>query len=446
MEKRILFLCQKCGYQSPKWFGRCPDCGAWNSFIEDNPVKFDANGNINKDIKPTSLKSITATGETWLRTGISEFDRVLGGGIVNASIILIGGEPGIGKSTLLLQISKRIADEGKYKILYIAGEESPQQIKLRAIRLNVLSDNIEILPEICIENILSFLSKNKYDIVILDSIQTVFSSKLSSVPGTVSQIKECTQRIIQFAKKNGITFFIVGHVTKEGVIAGPRLLEHMVDTVIYFEGERKFNFRILRTVKNRFGSTNEIGLFRMGSNGLVEVINPAEIFLTDQKDLRPGIVLSSSIEGTRPLLIEIEALTTYTHFGNPRRLSQGIELNRLFMIIAIMEKYLSIKLNDFDIYINISGGVKISDPAIDLAVAISIYSSLKNKSPNYIFAIGEVSLSSDIKPVSFLKERINEAYKLGYKRIIYPQSKDRIKKTTGVIPVKNLKEAIEICF
>jgi len=441
---KSVYECQNCGYQSPKWLGRCPDCGSWNSFEETDVFSEKRESVIErKCAEAVFLNNVPGMDESRIITGISEFNRVLGGGIVPASVILVGGEPGIGKSTLLLQVANHLSQDKS--VVYIAGEESPYQIKMRAKRLGIKGENLRILPEICLENILFYLEKEPPDIVIPDSIQTIFSDRLSSAPGTVSQIKECTQKIVSTAKKTGTWFFVVGHVTKEGVIAGPCILEHMVDTVVYFEGERKFNFRLLRTVKNRFGSTNEIGLFQMTSQGLKEVLNPSA-FLLQSDELRPGVILSSSIEGTRPLLIEIECLTNYTHFGNPRRLAQGIELNRLFMIIAIMEKYLALKLSDFDIYVNVSGGVKISDPAIDLAVAMAIFSSLKNRAPNYVFAVGELSLSSDIKPIPFLKERIKEAVKLGYDKIIFPKTKEKFKKTPLSESVKNLGEAVELAF
>ena len=444
---KTIFSCQKCGYQSLKWQGRCPDCGSWNSFseevLEDNKI----NVTHSKSAEVLELSKLDADEYFRFKTGLSEFDRVLGGGIVPASVVLIGGEPGIGKSTLLLQLAANLSKEKK--ILYVAGEESPNQVKLRADRLNI-NKNILILPEISLEGILCRLDEVNPEIVILDSIQTLKADRLSSPPGTVSQIKECTQLLIQYAKSKNITFFIVGHVTKEGVIAGPRLLEHMVDTVIYFEGERKFNFRLLRTVKNRFGSTNEVGIFEMSSNGLMEVLNPAELFLSDNTNNKCGIHVSASMEGTRPILVEIEALTSYSSYGNGRRLTQGLDLNRMIMIIAVLQKFIGLRLSEHDAYVNIVGGMKVSDPALDLACAMAIFSSVKNKAPSYLFSIGELSLTSEIRPVPFLNERIKEAAKLGYKKMIIPKIRKNhtLPKLKGyeLVQASSLEEAIEIAF
>ncbi|MDD5089778.1 MAG: DNA repair protein RadA [Candidatus Wallbacteria bacterium] len=449
---KSVFNCQNCGYQSPKWLGRCPDCGKWNCFEEeaarDQKVvenqRFPA-----RHAEVFTLDTIPDASSERVKTGIDEFDRVLGGGIVPASVILLGGEPGIGKSTLLLQIAKSL--QGKQRVLYVAGEESPQQLKMRAERLGMKGDdNFFIYPEVSIELVLENIERLQASIAIIDSVQTMSLQSINSAPGTVTQIRECTQRLVQFAKTKGVSLFIVGHVTKEGVIAGPKLLEHMVDTVIYFEGERKFNFRLLRTVKNRFGPTNEIGIFQMTSRGLEEVKNPAELFTGDQEHRRPGVQVSSSLEGTRPILVELESLTTSSAFGNGRRLSQGIDVNRLCMIIAVIEKHMGIRTGEYDIYLNLVGGLKVSDPAVDLAAALAVYSALKDREPKALFSIGELSLSSMVCPVPFMEDRIAEGVKLGYDRIVLPKSRKKLRlpQKKGVVfhEVSTLQEAVRAAF
>lgn len=447
---KTVWVCSECGNEAMKWLGKCPACNEWDTFYEEQKVEKTVSknrfsqGNTNSEI--VRLKDAKKKEYTRVSSGLEEMDRVLGGGFVDGSLTLIGGEPGIGKSTLILQLCSLIGYEGK--ILYISGEESLEQIKLRADRLNIKNDNIYFLAETDMAVIEEKLENERPEFCIIDSIQTMFSGEITSAPGSVSQVREITAKIMQICKKKEITTIIVGHVTKDGNIAGPRVLEHMVDTVLYLEGERYFSYRILRTVKNRFGSTNEIGMFEMKNEGLVEVQNPSSILIGDREEDILGTIVAPSVEGTRPILIEIQALTTKTFFGMPRRSSNGIDYNKLNLLIAVIEKYTKIPLSSQDVYINIVGGIKINEPAVDLAVVLAIISSYKSIAiKNEVAVIGEVGLTGEIRNVSNIEKRIKEVEKLGFKKIIIPLSNyqkldKRIKYKIEIKPVKNIVEAI----
>jgi len=438
---KVLYQCQQCGHSSPKWLGKCPDCGQWNSFVEEAPVSGLAK---HKGAEPVSLDSITHSEESRFSTGIGELDRVLGGGVVAGSVVLIGGDPGIGKSTLTLQALGRLSVMGN--VLYVSGEESPEQVKLRAERLGIRSENIILLPETSLESILSSAGKISPRLIVVDSIQTIFFSELPSAPGSVGQIRECAARLMFYAKKRGVPLFIIGHVTKEGAIAGPKVLEHIVDTVLYFEGDKGQPFRILRAVKNRFGSTNEIGVFEMSDRGLVEIDNPSRLFLSERPENVPGSVVTVSIEGTRPLLVEIQALATPTNFGVPRRTAIGVDYNRINLLVAVLEKRLGMQFGGMDIYVNVTGGLKIDEPAVDMGIIASIVSSLRNKpvSPG-LFTFGEVGLSGEIRGVSRSEDRIREALKLGFGRGVVPAgSVQAAGEKSDIIGVGNVEEAVDI--
>lgn len=447
---KTVWVCSECGNEAVKWLGKCPACNEWDTFYEEQKIEKTVSknrfsqGNTNSEI--VRLKDAKKKEYTRVSSGLEEMDRVLGGGFVDGSLTLIGGEPGIGKSTLILQLCSLIGYEGK--ILYISGEESLEQIKLRADRLNIKNDNIYFLAETDMAVIEEKLENERPEFCIIDSIQTMFSGEITSAPGSVSQVREITAKIMQICKKKEITTIIVGHVTKDGNIAGPRVLEHMVDTVLYLEGERYFSYRILRTVKNRFGSTNEIGMFEMKNEGLVEVQNPSSILIGDREEDILGTIVAPSVEGTRPILIEIQALTTKTFFGMPRRSSNGIDYNKLNLLIAVIEKYTKIPLSSQDVYINIVGGIKINEPAVDLAVVLAIISSYKSIAiKNEVAVIGEVGLTGEIRNVSNIEKRIKEVEKLGFKKIIIPLSNyqkldKRIKYKIEIKPVKNIVEAI----
>ncbi|AST94016.1 DNA repair protein RadA [Sutcliffiella cohnii] len=420
------FICQDCGYESPKWMGKCPGCNAWNSMTEEIEKKASRRGGFTTSDssivrKPEPITSIESRKEPRIRTEMKELNRVLGGGIVQGSLVLIGGDPGIGKSTLLLQVCAQLASN-KQRVLYLSGEESVQQTKLRADRLNVSADELFVLAETDFEFISKAIDEVKPDFVIVDSIQTIYHPAVTSAPGSVSQVRECTSELMRIAKTKNIAIFIVGHVTKEGAIAGPRLLEHMVDTVLYFEGERHHTYRILRSVKNRFGSTNEMGIFEMKEEGLREVANPSEIFLEERSKGAAGSTVVASMEGTRPVLVEIQALISPTSFGNPRRMATGIDHNRVSLIMAVLEKRAGLLLQNQDAYLKVAGGVKLDEPAIDLAVAVSIASSFRNQSTEATdVVIGEVGLTGEVRRVSRIEQRVQEAAKLGFKRIIIPE-------------------------
>lgn len=440
----MLYQCQSCGYASPKWLGKCPDCGEWNSFVEEERV---AKLKKQKTAEPIVLSEISASTGSRYSTGIKELDRTLGGGVVKGSVVLIGGDPGIGKSTIILQALKGLADLGK--VLYVSGEESPEQVKLRAERLQIASDKIILLPETSLEGIISVAQDINPQVIVIDSIQTIFSLELPSAPGSVSQIRECATKLMFFAKKYAVPLFIIGHVTKEGAIAGPKVLEHIVDTVLYFEGDKGNPFRILRTVKNRFGSTNEIGVFEMQESGLKEVDNPSQLFLSERPLNVPGSVVTVSLEGTRPLLVEIQALVSTSNFGVPRRTALGVDYNRVNLLIAVLDKRLGMHLGGMDIFVNIVGGLKIDEPAIDTGIIAAIASSYKN---NVIgpgtFTFGEVGLSGEVRAISQAETRIKEAAKLGFSKGIVPVSNAQKLEGYGteIIGVKNVEEAIEILF
>ncbi|TFJ92895.1 DNA repair protein RadA [Lentibacillus salicampi] len=425
-KRKTKYVCQECGYESAKWMGKCPGCNNWNTLVEEIEAS-PAGGRHTMSREgryadqPESITSIETKKEPRITTGMKEFNRVLGGGIVPGSLALIGGDPGIGKSTLLLQISSQLADK-QLPVLYISGEESTRQTKLRADRLGVSSDLLYVLAETNLLDIVNQIENIKPALVVIDSIQTIYREEVTSAPGSVSQVRESTSELMRVAKSHGIPIFIVGHVTKEGAIAGPRMLEHMVDAVLYFEGERHHTYRILRGVKNRFGSTHEMGIFEMKEEGLREVLNPSEIFLEERSQGAAGSTVVASMEGTRPVLVEIQALISPTSFGNPRRMATGIDTNRVPLLMAVLEKRVGLMLQNQDAYIKVAGGVKLDEPAIDLAVAVSIASSFRNQPtrPEDI-VVGEVGLTGEIRRVARIEQRVQEAAKLGFKRVICPK-------------------------
>lgn len=424
--KTSIFFCQSCGYESSKWMGQCPGCKEWNTFVEEVVDKKSA-GTLAKqkgsaiEAKVLPLSEIELTSEKRVSTGMKELDRVLGGGIVKGSMVLVGGDPGIGKSTLLLQVCKNLSDE-KIKVLYISGEESLQQIKIRAERIGTFGDSLKLLCETNLDTIQAVIDREKPQIVVIDSIQTMFNEAVSSAPGSVSQVRESTGVLMQIAKGKGISIFIVGHVTKEGVVAGPRVLEHMVDTVLYFEGDRHAAYRILRGVKNRFGSTNEIGVFEMRQSGLNEVENPSEYMLSGKPVGASGSVVACSMEGTRPILVEVQALVCHSNFGIPRRTAAGTDFNRVNLLMAVLEKRLGLKLADCDAYVNIAGGIKMNEPAMDLGIVLALISSYKDKPVDEkTICFGEVGLSGEVRAVNMAEQRVQEAKKLGFEVCILPE-------------------------
>ena len=446
--KKSVFFCQNCGHEENKWLGQCPMCKEWNTFVEEAvSVSKSSTVKLSKDAEIVALKDIETNNEDRILTRIKELDRVLGGGIVPGSLVLVGGDPGIGKSTLLLQVCQKLCEDKK-QVLYISGEESLKQIKLRANRMGEFKEELYLLCETNLEVIRSVIEKRKPDIVIIDSIQTMYSEEVTSAPGSVSQVRESTNVFMQLAKGLGISIFIVGHVTKEGTVAGPRVLEHMVDTVLYFEGDRHASYLILRGVKNRFGSTNEIGVFEMRQNGLVEVENPSEFMLNGKPEHASGSVVACSIEGTRPILIEIQALVCNSNFGVPRRTAAGTDYNRVNLLMAVLEKRVGLHLSNYDAYVNIAGGVKMNEPAIDLGIVIAIVSSYKNKAiDEKTIVFGEVGLSGEVRAVSMPEQRVAEAKKLGFETCIIPEvSKDMVKGIQGikVIGVKNINDAMQL--
>ena len=445
---KSVFVCNECGYESAKWLGKCPACGAWNSFFEEKIAKdnsFVGSKDKKKNAIPQQLNMISGTENSRISTGFSELDLVLGGGLVIGSLVLLGGEPGIGKSTLILQICDKLKTDGK--ILYISGEESAEQIKLRADRLKVQKDNLLFLGETDIDIIEEAINNTDPKLVIIDSIQTIFSDEITSAPGSVSQVREITARIMKLCKSKSITTIIIGHVTKDGNIAGPRVLEHMVDVVLYLEGERYFSYRILRGVKNRFGSTNEIGMFEMESMGLKEINNPSAVMIEEREENPAGSVVVASIEGTRPLLVEFQALTSQTVFGLPRRTANGLDYNRLTLLIAVLEKKAGLNLGNQDVYLNVVNGIKINEPATDLGVVLSAASSYKNiPVSKKIIAIGEVGLTGEVRNVNLIEKRIKEAEKMGFTTCIIPESNKKYIKNEfkiKVIGVKNINEAMK---
>jgi DNA repair protein RadA/Sms len=449
---KTVFSCQSCGYQSPKWLGRCPDCNSWNSFAEED---YAVPSNKGKDrlalykYEPVLLRDVEAKEENRLKTDISELDRVLGGGIVRGSVVLIGGDPGVGKSTVSLQVSNQLTRQGK-TVLYISGEESVAQTKLRAHRLGCAdSGNLYIVNQTDLSLIIEYIKKINPDVVIIDSIQVIFEPTISSSPGSVSQVRECAGMLTQLAKTKDISIFIIGHVTKEGAIAGPRVLEHIVDTVLYFEGDRFSIYRILRAVKNRFGSTNEIGVFEMSSGGLKEVSNPSEIFLSERPKDVSGSVVVPILEGSRPLLVEIQSLVSKSAFGYAQRKAQGFDFNRLSLLVAVLEKRMGFALEAQDLFVNVAGGIKIEDPGADLAVAVAVASAFTNKLVMPETAvIGEIGLAGEIRSTLQVSLRINEAEKLGFKHCVLPRNNyknlDYKNKKIELVPVATLKEALDI--
>lgn len=439
------FVCRDCGFETAKWLGKCPGCGTWNSLLEERVTK--ENRPLKGSIKPLALNQVSPTDMYRLSSGMNELDRVLGGGMVPGSLVLLGGDPGIGKSTLLLQVADHISRD-KRRVLYLSGEESPVQIRLRSMRLGIDSDLIYLLSEQNIDLLEGYINEIDPDLVIIDSIQTVYAENLSSIPGSISQLRECTARLMNLAKQSQRVFFLVGHVTKDGALAGPKVLEHMVDVVIYFEGEKNYSFRILRGAKNRFGPTDEIGLLEMGGQGLREVLDPAQIFLAAKDPKVSGSAVVASFEGSRPLLIEMQALVTTSGPAYARRMASGIDQNRLALIIAVLEKRRGLNLNSHDVFLKVTGGVFIKDPCVDLGIAAAIYSSFREVplSRDTVF-LGELGLSGDIRSVPFLDSRIKEIQKMGFKRVILPAGQMKSAPAVedlNLQEIRNLDDLIEI--
>jgi len=445
--KVTIFFCQNCGYESGKWMGQCPGCKEWNSFVEEKVQKGTSVKASQKVgiTEPVKLSVIDMEGSIRIDSGMPELNRVLGGGIVPGSLVLVGGDPGIGKSTLLLQVCKNLTHKEK-KVLYISGEESLQQIKLRAKRMGEFGEQLLILCETNLESIREVIQRIRPEMIVIDSIQTMYNEEVSAAPGSVSQVRESTGVLMQIAKGMGITIFIVGHVTKEGVVAGPRVLEHMVDTVLYFEGDRHAAYRILRGVKNRFGSTNEIGVFEMRETGLIEVENPSEFMLDGKPQGASGSVVACSMEGTRPILIEIQALVCQSNLPMPRRTAAGTDYNRVNLLLAVLEKRLGMHLSACDAYVNIAGGIKMNEPAIDLGIVMALVSSYKDRAiDEKTMVFGEIGLSGEVRGVSMAEQRVMEAKKLGFETVILPQvCMKSVEKVTGLrlIGVKNLRDAV----
>ena len=442
-----VYFCQSCGYESPKWMGQCPGCREWNTFVEETvEKKSTAKAHERRAAGgPVCLSSIETKEEDRVTTRMQELDRVLGGGIVPGSLVLVGGDPGIGKSTLLLQVCQKLADDG-HEVLYISGEESLKQIKLRAERIGQFSDKLRLFCETNLELIGDTIRNNKPEVVIIDSIQTMYNEDVSSAPGSVSQVRESTSVLMQLAKGLGISIFIVGHVTKEGTVAGPRVLEHMVDTVLYFEGDRHASYRILRAVKNRFGSTNEIGVFEMRESGLAEVENPSQFMLNGRPEEASGSIVACSMEGTRPILLEIQALVARSQLAMPRRTAAGMDYNRVNLLLAVLEKRLNLHLSGSDVYVNIAGGIRINEPAIDLGVVLAIVSSSRDRAiDEKVLAFGEVGLSGEVRAVSQAAQRVQEAKKLGFTTVILPEvCREQIGDVKGVrlIGVRSVGDAV----
>ena len=444
-----VFFCSECGYESSKWMGQCPACKAWNTLVEEPAGRTTQSGRSTSRTvapEPTSVTAVSLESFQRYKTGMSELDRVLGGGIVPGSLVLVGGDPGIGKSTLLLQVCRNLAAEGR-KVVYISGEESLSQIKMRAMRIGDFADSLLLLCETNLDDIEEVIKKHRPEVVIIDSIQTMYSDSVTSAPGSVSQVREATNILMGIAKRDQITIFIVGHVTKEGTVAGPRVLEHMVDTVLYFEGDRYASYRIVRAAKNRFGSTNEIVVFEMRSQGLAEVKNPSEYMLSGRPKDSSGSCVVCAMEGTRPMLIEVQALVCRSGFGIPRRQSTGIDLNRVNLLMAVLEKRMGLKMGECDAYLNVAGGMKMNEPAIDLGVALAVVSSFTNTPiPEDMVMFGEIGLSGEVRSVSLANVRVAEAAKLGFKRIMMPEANAASLENAGdvaIIAVESLSDAIK---
>jgi DNA repair protein RadA/Sms len=445
---KTFYQCQSCGYTSPKWLGKCPDCGEWNTLVEERKEAVASRSFLPAHFRksePRLLSSIKAGYEQRASTGIKELDRVLGNGVVTGSVVLVGGDPGIGKSTLLLQALSGLSRYGR--VLYVSGEESPEQIKIRAERLSINSDEIVLLSETLLKSIIDIASKLVPKALVVDSIQTLYTEELISAPGSVSQVRECAAKLMIFAKRSDIPIFLVGHVTKEGAIAGPRVLEHIVDTVLYFEGDRGHAYRILRTVKNRFGSTNEIGVFEMSDSGLREVENPSELFLLGRPLNVSGSTVVASLEGTRPMMVEIQSLVSPSNFGMPRRTSIGVDFNRVNLLVAVLEKRAGLHLGGMDIFVNVVGGLRIVEPAVDLGIISTIASSLKDIPIDpKTFVFGEVGLSGEIRAITQAEIRIKEASKIGFKKAVMPQENaEKVKNNLGleIMGVKDVEGALE---
>ena len=447
MKAKTIFVCNECGYESAKWMGKCPACNSWNTFFEEKLSTKVESGKREKKIQeaPKPLNSFVGQDAQRTSTGYAELDRVLGGGLVKGSLVLVGGEPGIGKSTLILQLCDKVKGEGK--VLYVSGEESAEQIKLRADRLNIKNDDILFLGEPDIDIIDQNIEELNPKLVIIDSMQTMYSEDISSAPGSVSQVREITSRIMKICKSRKITTIIIGHVTKDGNIAGPRVLEHMVDTVLYIEGERYFSYRMIRGVKNRFGSTNEVGMFEMQEKGMVEITNPSSILISEREDNPSGSVVVATVEGTRPLLVELQALVTQSVFGLPRRTANGIDYNRLTLLVAVMEKKAGFMLGNQDVYLNVVGGLKVNEPALDLGIILATASSFKNVSiPKGVIALGEVGLTGEVRTINMMEKRLKEAERLGFKKCIIPENNKKLLKESyklDIIGVKNINEAMK---
>lgn len=445
---KSIYVCSECGYESPKWYGKCPGCGEWNTLNEELPVtsvKQNLKNSMTSVNQIMALNDIVGDEEERISTGIKEFDRVLGGGIVIGSLVLISGDPGIGKSTILLQICQHLGQSKK--VLYVSGEESANQIKLRANRLGVTTYNLYILPQTDVATIIECIKEEKPDIVIIDSIQTMVYEEINSSAGSVTQVRECTNIFMHTAKGLGIPIFVVGHVNKDGAIAGPKVLEHIVDTVLYFEGERNYSYRILRGAKNRFGSTNEIGVFEMTGDGLKEVLNPSLMMISGRPKNTSGTCVACVMEGSRPILAEVQGLVCATGFGTPRRMSTGFDYNRMSMLLAVLEKRAGYFFNNMDAYVNVIGGLKLDEPAADLTVALALVSSLKDKAvDDNVLAFGEVGLAGEIRAVNHCEQRITEAHRLGFEKCIIPFHNYKslpksLKTSIDIVPVRNIREA-----
>lgn len=453
---KTTFFCNNCGAESSKWMGRCPQCGEWNSLVEEviketKHSRTPTNRGVGQNVmKPVALPDIEVSNITRIPSGYKEIDRVLGGGIVPGSLMLLGGDPGIGKSTLLLQVSKQVAEDVGI-VLYASGEESQLQLKLRAERLSINSANLHVLADTDLDHVLEEALANKPSLLVIDSIQTMYTGDIEAAPGSVSQVRECTARLLRFAKEQNISIIIIGHVTKEGNIAGPRMLEHMVDVVLYFEGERSYQFRILRAIKNRFGSTSETGIFAMEEEGLGELENPSEALLAERSDEESGSAVMIYLEGVRPILVEVQSLVTPTAFGMPRRTSIGYDLNRLIVLLAVLEKRCGFTLGNKDVYVNVIGGLKVNEPACDLSMAVAIVSNLKNRVvPADMVILGEVGLTGNVRSIPRIEQRISEAKKLGFTKFAIPDGNLRQVKTKNselqIRGVKTIQEAMQLAF
>ena len=451
-KSKTIYQCQTCGYVSPKWLGRCPDCGEWNGLVEERKGAITRQSSLASHpskSKPQPLSSIAKGYKQRASTGIKELDRVLGGGVVAGSIILIGGDPGIGKSTLLLQTLSGLSKQYG-TVLYVSGEESPEQIKIRSERLSINSEDIILISETSLESMIHHAAKLTPKALVVDSIQTVYTEELVSAPGSVSQVRDCASKLMLFAKRSEIPVFIVGHVTKEGAIAGPRVLEHIVDTVLYFEGDKGHSYRILRTVKNRFGSTNEIGVFEMSDAGLMEVENPSRLFLLERPFNVSGSTVVASLEGTRPLMVEIQSLVSRSTFGMPRRTAMGVDFNRVNLLVAVLEKRIGLNLGGMDIFVNVVGGLRISEPAVDLGIITAITSSLRDIPVDpHVFMFGEVGLSGEVRAVTQAEARLKEASTIGFKQALIPSgNSEKIRNNCGVEirGVRTVEECLETVF